>query len=140
MRWKIFSENKSEKTLPGSSKPCRTLKTNIRVGIRKGWRYCDSFSQTGFLAAKVFVDAVSTIKPAAINRESVTKALRAVKDFKTDLLCSPWYFGDGTEHNANNVGRIVKLTGEGNTGFAPEKGCTAVEDPDLAPIRAAEAS
>jgi branched-chain amino acid transport system substrate-binding protein len=100
----------------------------------------DSFSQTGFLAAKVFVDAVSTIKPAAINRESVTKALRAVKDFKTDMLCSPWYFGDGTEHNANNVGRIVKLTGEGDTGFAAEKGCTPVDDPDLAAIRAAEAS
>ncbi|HEX4735482.1 MAG TPA: ABC transporter substrate-binding protein [Thermoleophilaceae bacterium] len=99
----------------------------------------DSFSQTGFLAAKVFVDAVSTIKPSAIDRDSVTKALRAVKDFKTDLLCSPWYFGDGAEHNANNVGRIVKLTGEGNTGFAPEKGCTPVEDPDLASIRAAEA-
>jgi branched-chain amino acid transport system substrate-binding protein len=100
----------------------------------------DSFSQTGFLAAKVFVDAVSTIKPAAIDRASVTKALRAVKDFKTDLLCSAWYFGDGTEHNANNVGRIVKLTGEGDTGFGAVKGCTPVEDPDLASIRAAEAS
>jgi branched-chain amino acid transport system substrate-binding protein len=98
----------------------------------------DSFSQTGFLAAKVFVDAVSTIKPAAINRESVTRALRAVKAFKTDMLCSPWYFGDGTEHNANNVGRIVKLTGEGDTGFGAVKGCTPVEDPDLASIRAAE--
>jgi branched-chain amino acid transport system substrate-binding protein len=101
----------------------------------------DSFSQTGFLAAKVFVDAASTIKPvSAIDRDSVSKALRAVKDFKTDLLCSPWYFGDGGEHNANNVGRIVKLTGQGNTGFAPEKGCTPVDDPDLAAIRAAEAS
>jgi branched-chain amino acid transport system substrate-binding protein len=100
----------------------------------------DSFSQTGFLAAKVFVDAVSTIDPGAIDRESVTKALRAVKDFKTDLLCSAWYFGDGKEHNANNVGRIVKLTGEGDTGFGAVKGCTPVEDPDLASIRAAEAS
>jgi branched-chain amino acid transport system substrate-binding protein len=100
----------------------------------------DSFSQTGFLAAKVFVDAVSTIDPAAIDRASVTKALRAVKGFKTDLLCSAWYFGDGTEHNANNVGRIVKLTGEGDTGFGAVKGCTPVEDPDLAAIRAAEAS
>jgi branched-chain amino acid transport system substrate-binding protein len=101
----------------------------------------DSFSQTGFLAAKVFVDAVSTIQPAsAINRESVTKALRAVKGFKTDLLCSAWYFGDGNEHNANNVGRIVKLTGQGGTGFAAQKGCTPVEDPELAAIRAAEAS
>jgi branched-chain amino acid transport system substrate-binding protein len=99
----------------------------------------DSFSQTGFLAAKVFVDAVSTIKPAAIDRESVTTALRAVTGFKTDMLCSAWYFGDGTEHNANNVGRIVKLTGEGDTGFTAEKGCTPVEDPDLASIRAAEA-
>jgi branched-chain amino acid transport system substrate-binding protein len=100
----------------------------------------DSFSQTGFLAAKVFVDAVSAIEPAAIDRESVTKALRAVTDFKTDLLCAPWYFGDGEEHNANNVGRIVKLTGDGDTGFSAVKGCTPVEDPDLASIRAAEAS
>jgi branched-chain amino acid transport system substrate-binding protein len=101
----------------------------------------DSFSQTGFLAAKVFVDAVSSIKPAAaVDRASVTKALRAVKDFKTDLLCSAWYFGEGDEHNANNVGQIVRLTGEGDTGFAALKGCTPVDDPDLAAIRAAEAS
>jgi branched-chain amino acid transport system substrate-binding protein len=99
----------------------------------------DTFSQTGFLAAKIFVDAVSKLPADKINRATVTNALRAVHNFKTDLLCRPWYFGNANEHNANNVGLIVRLTGTGATGFTDVKGCTSVEDPDLAPIRAAEA-
>jgi branched-chain amino acid transport system substrate-binding protein len=98
----------------------------------------DSFSQAGFLAAKVFVDAVSKMPADKIDRATVTTGLRGLKDFRTDLLCRPWYFGNATQHNANNVGRVVKLTGTGETGFTDVKGCTPVGDPDLAPIRAAE--
>jgi branched-chain amino acid transport system substrate-binding protein len=98
----------------------------------------DSFSQAGYLGARIFVEALKGMEPGQIDRDSVTKALLAVEDFRTDLLCKPWYVGDGDEHNANNVGRAVKLTGSGPTGFETVKDCYPVEDPDLTAIRAAE--
>ena len=30
-----------------------------------------------------------------------------MKDFKTDILCKPWYFGDAPLHIPNNVDRTV---------------------------------
>jgi branched-chain amino acid transport system substrate-binding protein len=98
----------------------------------------DSFSQAGFLAAKIFTDTLRDMDPDGIDRAAVTKALRAVDGYKTDLLCRPWYFGDAKAHNANRTGRLVKMTGKGATGFETVKGCYDVEDPDLDPIIAAE--
>jgi branched-chain amino acid transport system substrate-binding protein len=98
----------------------------------------DSFSQAGFLAAKIFTDAAEKID-GPITRESVTTALRGVKDYETDLTCGPWYFGDAKEHNANHAGRIVRME-PGGTGFKTVKECFEVEDPDLDAILAAEKS
>lgn len=96
----------------------------------------DSFSQAGFLGAKIFVD---TMQKAGgdITRESASTALRGVTDYKTDLTCGPWYFGDAAEHNANHAGRIVRMV-KGGTGFKTIKECFEVEDPDLDAIKAAE--
>lgn len=98
----------------------------------------DSFSQAGFLAAKIFTDTMRKAQPDQITRDEVTKRLRAVQDFKTDLLCRPWYFGDAKEHNPNRTGRLVMITGKGATGFENVKDCYDVEDPDLDPIIRAE--
>ncbi len=97
----------------------------------------DSFSQAGFLAAKIFTETAEKAG-GKIDRASVTTALRGVRDYETDLLCSPWYFGDGDAHNANHRGRIVQMSGEGKTGFEVVGDCFDIEDPDLAPILAAE--
>ncbi len=100
----------------------------------------DSFSQAGFLAAKIFTDTMLKLKPAAINRAAVTTALKAVKGYHTDLTCAPWYFGTATAHNANHSGRIVQMTGSGDTGFKTVKECFEIADPELDSIRAAEKS
>lgn len=97
----------------------------------------DSFSQAGFLAAKIFTETAEQAG-GDVDRASVTKALRGVSDFRTDLLCSPWYFGDGDAHQANHRGRIVQMSGSGATGFDVVGECFDVEDPDLAPVLAAE--
>jgi branched-chain amino acid transport system substrate-binding protein len=97
----------------------------------------DTFSQAGFLAAKIFTDTMlATTGP--ITRASTTAALKAIHGYKSSLLCGPWYFGNADEHNANHAGRTVELTGTGATGFNTIGGCQEIPDPDLAPILAAE--
>jgi branched-chain amino acid transport system substrate-binding protein len=92
----------------------------------------DSFSQSGYLAAKIFTDALLPLDPATINRDTVTKALTAVKNYKSDLICGPWYFGAGSDHHsANHAGRMVKLD---NGAWKRTVDCFEIEDPDLAPI------
>lgn len=97
----------------------------------------DSFSQAGFLAALVFVDALLDLDPDAIDRDTVTDALRAVESYETDLMCGDWYFGDGDRHQANHAGRIVQIVADG-IGFETIKDCHEVLDPELADILAAE--
>ncbi|WP_138974358.1 ABC transporter substrate-binding protein [Patulibacter medicamentivorans] len=97
----------------------------------------DSFSQAGYLAAKIFVDTALKLE-GQVDRASVGAALRDVRDFKTDLLCAPWYFGDGDRHNPNHAGRVVRQTGEGETGFSTIEQCREIEDPELRDVRDAE--
>jgi branched-chain amino acid transport system substrate-binding protein len=97
----------------------------------------DSFSQAGFLAAKIFVDATLKLDPAALDRDTVSEALRGVSNFKSDLVCGPWYFGaDADVHNANHAGRVVQQV---DGGWKTVTDCFEVEDPDLKPILDMEA-
>jgi branched-chain amino acid transport system substrate-binding protein len=75
--------------------------------------------------------------PAKIDRASLSDALRAVKDFHTDMLCSPWYFGSGTRHNANHSG-LIAVAHDGD--WKPEGACFEIDDPELDDIVAAEKS
>jgi branched-chain amino acid transport system substrate-binding protein len=98
----------------------------------------DSFSQGGYVAARVVVNAMLTIKDAdSINRGTVTAAVQNMKPYETDILCQPWYWGgaDATQHNANHVTRTVTIH-EGK--WKSVEGCRAVPDPGLAPIEALE--
>jgi branched-chain amino acid transport system substrate-binding protein len=61
-----------------------------------------SFSQMGFTAAEITVSALRTIE-GEYTVESVNKAIKDVKDFKTDILCKPWYYGDAPLHIPNNT-------------------------------------
>jgi branched-chain amino acid transport system substrate-binding protein len=98
----------------------------------------DSFSQAGYIGARVAVNAMLTIKnPADINRNTVTAAIQNMKPYETDILCQPWYWGgpEATEHNANHVTRTVTLhDGKWKT----LEGCVADADPGLANIEALE--
>jgi branched-chain amino acid transport system substrate-binding protein len=98
----------------------------------------DSFSQAGYIAARIAVDAMLTIKnPNDINRNTVTAAIQNMKPYETDILCQPWYWGgpEATEHNANHVTRTVGLH-DGN--FKNLEGCVNDADPGLASIEALE--
>jgi branched-chain amino acid transport system substrate-binding protein len=65
----------------------------------------DTFAQAGFVSANIFVDTLLKMDSNSINRPNVTKALKAVKNYRTDLLCGPWYFGESDFHQPNQLRR-----------------------------------
>lgn len=95
----------------------------------------DTFSQGGYLAAKIATEAMLKLDPAKIDRATVADALRAVTDFHSDMMCGPWYFGNGTRHNANHTGMIA-VAHDG--GWKTVSGCFKDDDPELDDIFAAE--
>ena len=67
----------------------------------------DTFSQAGYVAARVIVDLMLKMDPSKIDRASVSQALKTMKGFRSDIMCGPWYFGEGDEHNANHAGSVA---------------------------------
>jgi branched-chain amino acid transport system substrate-binding protein len=96
-----------------------------------------SFSQMGFTAAQIATQALLTIKgPYTV--KSVNNAFQNVKDFKTDLLCKPWYYGKGVPyHLPNNTDRTVTPD---NGVMVQAQGCTEISptDPEVAGVRKIE--
>ena len=91
----------------------------------------NTFSQAGYLAAAAATDALLKLDPAKIDRASVAEAFRNIKNFKTDVSCSPWYYGPGDEHNAVHAGSVAEIK-DGD--FVTRKSCFQMVDPDLAGI------
>lgn len=67
----------------------------------------DTFSQSGFISAKFFTEALMALEPDDINRETTTEAIRGIVGATSDLLCSPYYVGDADKHQPNHAGRMV---------------------------------
>jgi branched-chain amino acid transport system substrate-binding protein len=95
----------------------------------------DSFAQSGYLAARIVTETLLKMDPKKIDRASVSDALRKVIGFKSDILCKPFYVGNGARHNPNSHGPIASNNG---TGFTIVSGCMTSEDPEMADIRAEE--
>lgn len=95
----------------------------------------DSFAQGGYLAARIVSATLLTLDPKKIDRASVSAALRRVHKFQSDMLCKPFYVGDGPRHNANSSGPIAQVSGNG---FKQIVGCATAQEPELADIRAEE--
>jgi branched-chain amino acid transport system substrate-binding protein len=72
-----------------------------------------------------------------VDRKAFLTAARGIKNVKTDMLCSPWYFGEGERHQANHNGRVALLTGGGFKLQTPN--CFQAKDADLADVLAYEA-
>lgn len=95
----------------------------------------DTFSQSGYLSARFFVDAMLTLDPATIDRQTATEAIRAIKNYKSDLLCGPYYVGDGDRHMPNHANMMVQMVAGG---YKVVSGCTDVDSAYLGPYRAQE--
>lgn len=89
-----------------------------------------SFSQFGFLEARIATDAMLKID-GEVTKESVNEAFKNIEGFKTDMLCKPYYFGDGPLHIPNNTD-ITVTPKEGK--MVEKEGCFEISDAD-APIK-----
>jgi branched-chain amino acid transport system substrate-binding protein len=96
-----------------------------------------SFSQMGFIEARIATEALLEAK-GEYTKESVNDAFMNVKNFETDILCEPWYYGDAPLHIPNNVDRTV--TPEGGVMVEAED-CFPISDvdPAIAQVREIEA-
>ena len=61
----------------------------------------------GFVEARIATAALLEHEAAVHRCERVNEAFAGVKNFQTDILCSPWYFGKIPRHVPNNVDRTT---------------------------------
>jgi branched-chain amino acid transport system substrate-binding protein len=94
-----------------------------------------SFSQMGFLDAELAVKALQKVK-GAYTLKSVNDAFKAIKDYKTEMLCKPFTFGNFSEHIPNNTDYTVTPSAGGGT-MVVAQGCTDISpaDPQIAGYR-----
>jgi len=95
-----------------------------------------SFSQMGYVEAAIATKALLGIKgPYTV--KSVNQAFLNVKNFKTDILCRPWYFQKAPLHIPNNTDRTVVPQ---NGKMVQKQGCFNISpvDPAIAKVRAIE--
>lgn len=94
----------------------------------------DTFSQAGYMSARVATDALLAIK-GNVDRKSTFDAFKGITKVKSDMLCAPWYFGPGERHQPNHAGRMALLSGGG---FKTLNECFQSKDTDLSDITAIE--
>ncbi len=85
-----------------------------------------AFAQMGFMDGMFATHALLSIK-GQITAASYNKAVRALKNQKTDMLCKPWYAGDLPYHIPNNWDIIVDYkAGQ----VVVKQGCFAIQAVD----------
>lgn len=97
----------------------------------------DTFSQAGFLAAKIFSDTLVDAKLDTYDRASVATAMVGIKNYSSDLLCAPWYYGEAPTHNANHATRTTVLK---DGAYDALSTCAPSQDPGLASVLERERS
>ena len=95
-----------------------------------------SFSQMGFVEARVATAALLNMKPPYTARR-VNDAFLGVVNFRTDVLCAPWYFGKVAYHIPNNIDRTT-TPNNGKMVVAEKCFKISAADPDIAKVRAIE--
>jgi branched-chain amino acid transport system substrate-binding protein len=96
----------------------------------------DTFSQSGYLSAKYFVQTLDKMDPANLDdRAAVTEAIKAINGYTSDLMCGPYYVGDADRHMPNHAGIMVVVK---DGGFETERDCFEYEGPYFEPILEAE--
>lgn len=87
----------------------------------------DSFSQSGYLSAKFFVETLMDMDPAQLDdRAAVTDAIKAISGKTSDLICGPYYVGEANRHMPNHAGIMVVLEEDG---FKLVRDCFEYEGP-----------
>ncbi|MCG8556039.1 MAG: ABC transporter substrate-binding protein, partial [Proteobacteria bacterium] len=70
----------------------------------------DTFSQSGYLSARFFVDTLLAMDPADVgDRAKVNAAITAISGYTSDLMCGPYYVGEADFHMPNHAGHMVLI-------------------------------
>jgi branched-chain amino acid transport system substrate-binding protein len=130
----IFGVN-AELNLPSAAGPDSALYRQLAKTATLAFGL-GSFSQMGFVEAKIATAALLNMK-APYTLPRVNAAFAAVRNFRTDVLCSPWYFGRVNVHIPNNTDRTVTPS---NGKMVVKEPCFKISaaDPDIAAARAVE--
>jgi len=97
-----------------------------------------SFSQMGFVEGRIAVAALLGMgQGASYTVKTVNQAIENVKNYKTDILCKPWYYGNAPLHIPNNTDRTVTPQ---NGKMVQAQGCFPISavDPAIGKVRAIE--
>ena len=62
-----------------------------------------SFSEMGFLLGEFATNALRDDQRSRTRSQSVNAAFKAIKDYKTEMLCQPWMYGNYPLHIPNNT-------------------------------------
>ena len=94
-----------------------------------------SFSQFGWTLGRLAVKGLLSIKSHVYTAKTVNAAFKALKNYKTDMLCKPWYYGP----LPNNTDYTV-WPENGTMQIVPNSGCLPIDpiDPEVAKARAYE--
>ena len=96
----------------------------------------DTFSQSGYLSARIFVHTLLGMDPAKLDdRAAVNAAIMAIKGYTSDLMCGPYYVGTAERHMPNHAGTMVEVV---DGGFKTVRSCYEYDSPYFAPILAEE--
>jgi branched-chain amino acid transport system substrate-binding protein len=87
-----------------------------------------SFSQFGFVEARLAVQALSTIT-GNYTVQNVNAAFKAIKDAETGMLCQKFSYGDYPMHIPNNSDYTV-TPNNGQMLLVPGSGCLNISDKD----------
>ena len=88
--------------LPFTGKgPDAKLYTAVGTKYVKKWGL-SSFGQFGFLDARLATEVMLSLKPNQLTAKGVNAAFLKIKNWKSDLLCRPFYSGDLPGHVPNN--------------------------------------
>jgi branched-chain amino acid transport system substrate-binding protein len=93
-----------------------------------------AFGQMGFMAGKFATQALLNIN-GDVTAASYNKAVRALKNVKTDMLCKPWYVGGNLAYHIPNNWDITVTYKAGKV--VTEDKCFAIQpvDPELTKTR-----
>lgn len=98
----------------------------------------DTFSQSGYLSAKFFVDTLLAMDPAQLDdRAAVTAAIKGITGYTSDLMCGVFYVGEADRHMPNHAGTMVVVK---DGGFETVRDCYEYDSPYFAPIFEQEAA
>jgi branched-chain amino acid transport system substrate-binding protein len=98
-----------------------------------------SFQQMGFMIGRIVVYALMGLSADQVKDPvAVNKAILGVKNFNTDIVCKPWYYGDLPAHVPNNWD--YNVVPNGTDIMQKDKDCfqIAAVEPILTAARAAE--